>query len=254
MSPEREICPETGRTLLLLAGELAGSDAEEAREHLEACTVCGALRRDLSEVEHAYAALPRAELPEVEKQAMLATVVRGGATAARSAGRLHRPLLATAASAVLFVAGLATGILITRSRPEQEPSTVLASADSAVGVAARDPVQRVRFVADLEKTQMTGSTVSELVSLLRVEPNPNVRLAITDALRGADMSREDQGRLLELLSTEPLASLRIEILELAVQQRAPGLDSVLVRVARIDDAATVRRFADRTLAALEGQP
>lgn len=253
MSPEMEFCPETRRTLLLLAGELAGSEAAEARDHLEACPVCGTLRVDLSEVEDAYAALPRAELPELQKQGMLATAARGGPTPRRSVGGFHRPLLAAAASAVLFVAGLTTGILITQPRSGRESPAVLSMADTAVGIRARDPVQRVRFVANLEKTGMTGSTVSELVSLLRVEPNSNVRLAVTDALRGADMSRGDTRRLIELLSTEPVASLRIEILELAVQHGAPGLDSVLVRVARTDDAATVRRFADRSLAALEGQ-
>lgn len=254
MSPERESCPETGRTLLLLAGELAGSDVEEARKHLDRCKVCRILRDDLSEVEDAYATLRLTPLPEVEKQRMLAAAVRRGGQRTRFGGGIHRPLLAAAASAVLFVAGLATGILITRSQPGRESPTVLSSADGGVGIGTRHPVRRVRFVADLGKTPVTGAAVSELVSLLRVEPNPNVRLAITDALRGADMTREDQAQLLELLSSEPLASLRIEILELAVRHGAPGLDSVLFHVSRADDAATVRRFASRTLAAPEGQP
>lgn len=253
MSRERGSCPETGRTLLLLAGELAGSDVEDAHKHLDRCEVCRTLRADLSEVEDAYAALGMTALPEVEKQTMLATAVRRGRRRARFGGRFHRPLLAAAASAVLFVAGLATGILITRSQPARESPTALASAGGGVGIDG-DPVQRVRFVADLGETPMTGTAVSELVSLLRVEPNPNVRLAITDVLRGADMTREDQAQLVELLSSEPVAALRIEILELAVSLGAPGLDSVLVRVARIDDAATVRRFAGRALTALEGQP
>lgn len=253
MSPDQRSCTEVGRTLLLLAGELPEPDTEAAHEHLEACAICGTLRKELTEVENAYARLPDVVLPEAEKQKMLATATREGRAADQSIRGVPRPLMAAAAAAVLFVAGLATGVLITRPQTGSESPVAVSAPDSAVRIAARDPVQRARFVANLGKTGMTAATVSELVSLLQVEPNPNVRLAITDALRAATMAREDQRRLLELLSTEPVAALRIEILELAVQQGAPGLDSVLVRVAHVDDAATVRRFADRTLGALEGQ-
>ena len=252
MNPDQPACPGADRTILLLANELAPAEVPSAEEHVRTCRSCHRFQAELTAVESAYArgrrpALSTREFETMVGRAAAAAEIAGGRRP--SAWRLPAPM-ATAAAVTLFALGLFTGIRLARPGVDAEiPGATYAGAPT--GLRSPSPVHRVRTVLDLAQSGLTQPVASELVSLLETEPNPNVRLGIIDALgmRGS-MTREDRSGVLGLLATEPVPALRIELLQLALRQGAPAVESALERAADQDEAASVRSFAATTLARL----
>lgn len=235
MTTEHGTCPETGRTLLLVAGELPASQEVAAREHLESCPACRAVARAVREVEEEYAGarvspLGEDEVGEILRRATTRSPVeKTGSVRSRKARRLpaRGAWLAAAAAAVTVLAG---GVVFGLRRE--------------VEVASTSPLERLAAVEEAG----TRGDARTLLDLLEGEPNPNVRLAILDALaRTADPG---DPRLLDVLETEPMAPLRIDILDLAAREGIAGVREAAERLAREDGAATVRARAALILSEL----
>ncbi|MGD2067696.1 MAG: zf-HC2 domain-containing protein [Gemmatimonadota bacterium] len=246
MTDEQRTCPETGQTLLLAAGELPASEEVVAREHLESCPACRVVAAAVREVEGRYADAPVPSLEEEEVGELLrrATARSSGEGTAplRSAwGRralARGPWLAAAAAVVAVVAG---GVVF-GSWPGTDES--VGPSRGGVEVASMSPLERFAVVQEAGRRGDAG----RLLDLLEREPNPNVRLAILDAL--ARSSHPGDPRLLDVLENEPMPPLRIDILDLAARKGIVGVQQAAERLAREDGSATVRARASLILSEL----
>lgn len=246
MTDDQRTCPETGQTLLLIAGELPAPGEEAAREHLESCPACCSVAAAVREVEERYGGARVPPLREAEVQELLhrATTGRGmpGSAPGRPEIRKRGPVgglrLAAAAVAVAVVAG---GVVFgLRDGAEAPPVPSPRAAEGTPGgadVASLSPLERLAVAQEAGRRGDAG----RLLDLLEREPNPNVRLAILDLL--ARSSDPGDPRLLDVLEDEPLAPLRIDILDLAARKGIAGVREAAERLAREDGSATVRARA-----------
>jgi anti-sigma factor RsiW len=215
-----------------LTGDLDEAGQAEIQAHIAACPAC---REDLENLTLAWAKL--GVLPEEQPT----NAVRGrfyamledyktARTAAPAKVRVRdwftfrRPAFAASFSALLLLAGLGAGWLLSRGGiggPRLSSEVQDMRQQVAISLlnqsSAADRLQGVSYSSEVKDPKPT--TLEALFKAVDTDPNPNVRLAAVDALylfRGRPGVRE---RLVQSLSTQSYPLVQVALIDFLVEVR-----------------------------------
>ena len=245
MNHDSVVCPHAEATMRLLDGTLRDDARALAIHHVAHCPPCRELHDSVALVEGLYDTLPAPRLQPGEVSALVDIAVGPPATPlATHRRRSSVPWMA--AAAILFIAlGLGAYLGLFRRPPTDAPA--LLTSEVKRGLSDTRTVTRAYTASHLAGERLSASASAELIRILPAEPSANVRLALVDALEHATFDAADSSRLLELIATEPVPAIRIELISLVATRGIPGARPMLQRLVQEAVPVSVRLAAERAL-------
>ncbi len=246
-------CADHGNTLLLSAGELSVTDLVAAARHLGECAACRELLATLDTVQTAFAAAAP-PVPSEPFEVALTRITRendGPFASWRSRVGTAPRWLGWAAGLVIGAGLFGAGVYAGRGgSPDDLPATEGGGHAAAVALSRAELRSEV-WTDRLRGTQRLGAVgvdatddvVQLLSAVIASDPNPNVRLAALDALRSQNRAAVPLAVVEGLLLTEPLAVLRIELVDLLASHGGAGAADLLRRLMVHERDPAVRRRA-----------
>lgn len=231
-----------------LTGDLDEAGRDEVRAHILDCPACRGDLEDLTVVWAKLGVLPEEQpggavrarfyaLLEDEKRKAAQAAADAAAPRARFADwfSFRRPAFAASFSAVLLLAGLSAGWLLSGARPGGTRYARLSSEVEAMRQqvalslldrpSASERIQGVGYTAEVKAPSDT--TLAALFKAVDTDPNPNVRLAAVDALylfRDRPGVRES---LVRSLSLQSYPLVQVALIDFLVEVReAKAVDAL----------------------------